>query len=192
MAGAAQHNVNQPASLLARVITAFRTPGVSFVAERSLGLTERRLIAYAFGATLFLTLGRVMAETVRPELALGPERMAWFAATILIGFSFGLLALYAIAAVIRIIARAFGGSSGWAETRLALFWSGLAAGPLIALAHIVGAMIEGRSLAAMLGGMVWAILFLPMLSAANGFSVWRVALVFGVLCAFLLALPNLG
>ncbi len=184
--------MNQPASLMARVITAFRTPGASFIAERSIGLTERRLIAYAFGATLFLTLGRVMAETVRPELAIGPERVPWFAATILIGFSFGLLALYAIAALIRILTRIFGGSSGWAETRLALFWSGLAAGPLIALANIVGAMVDGRSLAAMLGGAVWAILFLPMLAAANGFSVWRVALFVAVFCAILLTLPKLG
>ena len=122
--------MNARSSLASRVAGAFRAPGASYLAEKAPGLNERRLIAYGFGAALFLTLGRVMAETIRPELAAGAERVPWFAATILIGFSFGVLALYAIAALIRLVCRAFGGEGGWAETRLALFWSGLAAGPL--------------------------------------------------------------
>ena len=185
-------DLRQPASLASRVIGAWRRPGASFRREMAFGLDERRLIAFGFGATLFLTLGRIMAETVRPELAAGPDRTAWFAATVLIGFSFGLLALYAIAAVVRLICRAFGGAGGWAETRLALFWSGLAAGPAIALGHVLGAAIDGRSLAAFLGGACWAALFIPMLAAAQGFSPWRVTVFFTILCAFLLALPNLG
>lgn len=180
----------QPASLASRVVGAYRAPATSFDREKSFGLTERRLIAYAFGASLFLTLGRVMAETIRPELAVGADRTAWFAATILIGFSFGVLALYAIAALIRIICRVFGGAGGWAETRLALFWSGLATGPLIALGHVAGAAIDGRSLGAFTGGAVWAILFAPMLAAAHGFSTFRVGAFMAILCVIVLSIPK--
>lgn len=182
----------QHATLASRVAGAFRAPAASFEREKSFGLTERRLIAYAFGASLFLTLGRVMAESIRPELAIGPDRIAWFAATILIGFSFGVLALYGIAALIRLIARLFGGAGGWAETRLALFWSGLATGPLIAFGHAAGAMIDGRSLGAFVGGAIWAILFAPMLAAAHGFSAWKVGAFLAILCTLLLSLPKLG
>ena len=192
MVGASQRIVSQPASLATRIIGAYSRPRGSFHEERTSGLDERRLIAIGFGATLFLPLGRVMAESVRPELAVGPDRTAWFAATILIGFSFGLLALYAIAALIRLVCRAIGGGGGWAETRLALFWSGLAAGPFIAFGHVLGALIEGRSLAALLGGVCWAVLFIPMLAAAQGFSTGKVALFFAILCTILLAIPNLG
>ena len=184
--------MTQPATLASRIIDAWRGPGASFHREKAGGLEERRLIAFGFGAALFLTLGRVMAETVRPELAAEPDRTAWFAATILIGFSFGLLALYGMAAVIRVICRIFGGSGGWAETRLALFWSGLAAGPCIVIGHILGALIEGRSLAALLGGVFWAVLFTPMLAAAQGMSAIRIGSFLAVLCVILLALPNLG
>lgn len=180
------------ASLASRVVGAYRAPAASFHREASYGLTERRLVAYAFGASLFLTLGRVMAESIRPELAIGAERTPWFAATILIGFSFGVLALYGIAALIRIIARLFGGAGGWAETRLALFWSGLATGPLMAFGHVAGAAIDGRSLGAFIGGAIWAVLFAPMLAAAHGFSAWKVAAFLAILCVLLLSVPKLG
>ncbi len=173
----------QPATLASRVAGAFHAPAASYEREKSFGLTERRLIAYAFGASLFLTLGRVMAESIRPELAIGPDRTAWFAATILIGFSFGVLALYGIAALIRIICRVFGGAGGWAETRLALFWSGLATGPLMAIGHVAGAAIDGRSLGAFIGGAIWAALFAPMLAGAHEFSTWKVAAFLTTLCA---------
>jgi len=182
----------QPVSLVSRVVGAYRAPATSYDLEKSFGLTERRLIAYAFGASLFLTLGRIMAESIRPELAVGAERTAWFAATILIGFSFGILALYGMAALIRIISRLFGGQGGWAETRLTLFWSGLAAGPLIALGHVAGAIIDGSNLGAFIGGAMWAVLFAPMLAAAHGFSAWKVAAFLVLLCAVLLSIPKLG
>ena len=183
---------SQPTSLAGRMIGAWRRPGASFHLEKAYGLDERRLIAFGFGAALFLTLGRVMAETVRPELAAGPDRTAWFAATILIGFSFGLLALYGIAAAIRLTCRLFGGAGGWAETRLALFWSGFAAGPVIVLGHILGAFADGRSLAALIGGGVWAVLFIPMLAAAQGMSALRIGLFLAILCVILLSLPFWG
>ena len=174
------------------MLAAWRRPGASFHQEKVYGLDERRLIAYGFGATLFLTLGRVMAETVRPELAAGPDRTAWFAATVLIGFSFGLLGLYGMAAAVRLVCRLFGGTGGWAETRLALFWSGFAAGPVIVFGNIMGALIDGRSLAGLLGGVVWAALFVPMLAAAQGLSALRIGAFLAILCLILLYLPNLG
>lgn len=182
----------QPASLAARVAGAYRAPGTSFLTEKALGLSERRLIAIGFGATLFLTLGRVMAETIRPELAIGADRIPWFASTVLIGFSFVLLGLYGVAALVRIVCRIFGGRGGWAETRLALFWSGLAAGPLVVLGNALGAAIEGRSLAALIGGAIWAVMFVPMLAQAQGISVVKIGSFLVILCVILLSLPKLG
>ena len=192
MVGASQNLVSEPSSLVSRIAGAFRAPGASFLSEKAIGLTERRLIAYAFGAALFLTLARVMAETIRPELAIGADRIPWFAATVLSGFSFGVLGLYAVAALIRVVCRVFGGEGGWAETRLALFWSGLAAGPLIVIGHCIGAALDGRSLAGLIGGAIWAALFAPMLAKAHGFPPLRIAIFLAISFIIVLSLPVLG
>ncbi|MEM7267916.1 MAG: YIP1 family protein [Pseudomonadota bacterium] len=163
-------------SLTARAWAAWRNPAASWRAEAP-GATEGRLLAFAFGAALFLTLGRIGAEMIRPELAVGEERIAWFAATVFIGFSFGALSLYAVAAMIRIVSRLFGGEGGWRATRLALFWSGLAAGPVILIGYLIGAVIDGRALAGLCGAMLWGLIFAPMLAEAHGFSPRRVAIV---------------
>ena len=51
------------------------------------------------------------------------------------------LALYAIAALSHLIARALGGQGSWYSARLALFWSLLAASPLWLLNGLVAGFI---------------------------------------------------
>ena len=170
-------------SFTGRVAAAWTNPARSWRAEASRGLREGRLLALAFGATLFLTLGRVGAEIALPQIASGEARTAWIAATVFTGFSFGVLALYGVAALTRLVCRLFRGDGGWAESRLALFWSGLAAGPAAAALHIIGALAGFPAVGGGAASLVWAVLFAPMLAAAHGFAAWRVYAAFAVIAA---------
>jgi hypothetical protein len=171
--------------LAGRIAAAWTDPAGSWAAERGAG--EGRLGAFAFGAALFQTLARAAAETLAPSVA-AADRMAFFAATALIGLSFGVLALYVAAALIRVICRLLGGAGGWAEMRLALFWSGLAAGPALAALHALGAALGAPAAGALAGGAVWAILLAPMLAVAEGFARRRVYAVFAALAVISAAL----
>ena len=51
------------------------------------------------------------------------------------------LALYGLAAVTRLVARAFGGQGTYYSARIALFWSLLATTPLMLLQGLVGGLI---------------------------------------------------
>lgn len=170
------------------MIAAWRDPAASFVAEKEDAEGEPRVLAFAFGAAVFLTLGPVAAEAIRPALALGDERTPWFAARVFIGLSFLPLSLYAAAAALRLICRAFGGSGGWRDTRLALFWSALATGPAAATAHAFSAASGASSVGGALAGLLWIWLLAPMLARAHGFRPIAVFAAFGVLasCVFLL------
>ncbi|WP_340110500.1 hypothetical protein [Pikeienuella sp. HZG-20] len=166
--------------LTGRIAATWARPAASWRSEWREGAGEPRLLAYAFGACAFLTLGEMAAEAVRPVVAIGEMREAWFAARFFAGLSFFPLALYASAALMRIVARAAGGRGGWRETRLALFWSGLASGPFAAIVLVVGAAAGLGGLAHMAAGLMWVALLAPMLAAAHGF---RPARVFGVFLA---------
>ncbi|MEL7463665.1 MAG: hypothetical protein AAFN79_06340 [Pseudomonadota bacterium] len=175
-----------PRSLAGRIAYAWSAPAASWRAEWSGPPPESRLIALAFGAALFLTLGPVAAEAIRPTLALGEERAPWFAARLLIGFSFLPLALYLVAALFALICKVFRGAApgdggSWKACRLALFWSALASGPAAAVTYAVGAAINAPEAASLVAGVLWAGLLAPMLAAAQGFPLYRVAIVFAAL-----------
>lgn len=178
--------------LFGRIAAAWAAPGASWRAEWADGAGEPRLLAYAFGASAFLTVGAMAAEAIRPVLAVGEAREAWFAARLFAGLSFFPLALYASAALIRLAARAFGGVGGWRETRLALFWSGLVSGPLAALLLGFGAALGLGGAARVAAGLAWVSLLAPMLAAAHGFRAVRVVAAFAALAAAAFLLPLVG
>lgn len=179
--------------LTGRIARAWAAPAASWRAEWRSGIGEPRLLAYAMGASAFVTLGALAAEAIHPALALDEkQRQAWFAARLLAGLSFFPLALYGSAALIRLAARACGGVGGWRETRLALFWSGLASGPVAAIVLALGAMLGAGALSQPLAGLVWVLLLAPMLAAAHGFSRWAVLGVFLALAAASFALRMIG
>lgn len=176
-------------SLAARIGGAWADPAGSFRAETGAG--EPRLLAYAMGASACLALGDVAAEAIRPTLA-GEARDVWFASRIFAGLSFFPLALYASAALLRLLARAAGGSGGWRETRLALFWSGFVSGPAAALALAAGPALGQPEAARLAAGLLWVGLLAPMLAAAHGFSPLRVLLAFLGAAAAAFALARFG
>lgn len=179
-------------SLIGRMALAWRSPGESWREERASGRGEPQLLALAFGACAFLTLGEMAAEAIRPVMAVGDARTPWFASRFIAGFSFFPLALYASAALMALVAKGFRGGGDWSGTRLALFWSGFVSGPPAAAILAGGAAADLMEPARIAAGSLWAILLAPMLAAAQGFRSWRVFAVFLALAggAFLLPMSS--
>lgn len=190
MAGATGWRRHVSQGLPGRVIAALRDPAVSFHDESPTG--EPRLLAYAFGTSLMLTLARIGSELVAPGVTAGPDGAPWIAAQFLAGLSFLPLSLYGVAALLRVICRQFGGTGGWADTRLAFFWSGLVCGPIALVAHIVGTAGAGAGFGNAAAGLVWIWFLSPMLAAAHGFSRWTVLLGFVIVAACVFALSAFG
>ena len=177
----------QTGGLTGRILYGWRLPVDAIRAEVASNHGEPRLLAYAFGASVFLTLGPVVAEVLRPALTLGTDASAWFAARLLIGLSFLPLGLYVSAAFLRVVCLGFGGEGDWKAARLALFWSALVSGPLAVLAHIGGAVLGVSWLGGAVAGLFWAIWLAPALSVTMGFELRRAYVALGVL-----ALASLG
>lgn len=178
----------QAGGLTGRILYAWRVPVDAIRAEVASHHGEPRLMAYAFGASVFLTLGPVLAEVLRPSLTIGADASAWFAARLLIGLSFLPLGLYVSAAIVRVICRAFGGAGDWKVARLALFWSALVSGPLAALAHIAGAVLGVAWLGGAVAGLLWAVWLAPALAVTMGFDIRRTYIVLGMLALASLAM----
>lgn len=179
--------MSEGSGLTGRILYGWRAPLEAMRAEVAAQHGEPRLLAYAFGASVFLTLGPVLAEVIRPALAVGEDRSAWFAARLLIGLSFLPLGLYVSAAIVRLICIGFGGAGDWKAARLALFWSALVSGPLAVLAHVVGAAIGLSWFGGTVAGLLWALWLAPALSVTMGFEPRRAYVALGVL-----ALASLG
>ncbi|MEM7544427.1 MAG: hypothetical protein AAF367_02740 [Pseudomonadota bacterium] len=155
-------------------------------------MTEPRLLAYVFGLCIFLTFGRVGSEMIRPDATADLDRMGWLAAQVFAGFSFLPLALYGAAALIGLICRSVGGIGTYRDTRLAFFWSGLAAGPVALLAQLAATATASATLGSALSGLVWLVLLCPMLAAAHEFRLIRVGAALMSLVAIAFALRAFG
>lgn len=173
--------------LTGRILFGWRAPLEAMRAEVAARHGEPRLMAYAFGASVFLTLGPVLAEVIRPAMAVGDERSGWFAARLLIGLSFLPLGLYASAVVVRALCLIFGGVGDWAAARLALFWSALISGPLAVVAHVCGALTGLSWFGDTVAGLLWVFWLAPALAVTMGFETRRAYYVLGAL-----ALVSLG
>ena len=176
--------------LPARAVHAWMAPRASLIAERANG--EGRLLAYAFGAAFFLTLGPILAEAAAPTAQSAEDRTGWVAARLFTGLSFGVLALYGVAALLNLGARLFGGASDGVGARAALFWSGFASGPVAVLAHVGGAAAGASEWGGIAGGLLWCALLAPMTSAVYDFSRLRVATVFAAIAIAAFALKALA
>ena len=185
--------------LAPRIAYGWRAPGNSWRREWGAAPSEARLVAMAFGAAFFLTLGPVASEAIAPRLAAGDERLPWFAARLLIGLSFLPLALYVVAGLLGGLCRLFGGvppdgkgdgeGGIWRAARLALFWSGLVTGPIAVSVHIIAAFAGAATVGAYLAGLVWAAALTAMIAEAMSFAFWRVAIFAACVMSTALALP---
>lgn len=153
-------------SVAADIWESWRAPGRVVRRLLAQGRREDRALAFLMFACTLIFVSEWPSLIAAPsevpvEARLGGALLAWL----------GLmpLALYALAAVSHLAARALGGQGSHYGARLALFWALLAAAPLWLLAAAVGVAAPGPvALAAealALAALVW--LWLPGLLAAE-------------------------
>ncbi|MGF1657877.1 MAG: YIP1 family protein [Rubrimonas sp.] len=183
--------VARPQGLVDRIAGTFRDPRGGARIEID-AANEPRLLFYAVAASLFHVLGAVGVQILTPDPEAAADFDQWATTQVVIGTFFRPLGLYAAAALIGLVCRAFGGRGGWRDTRAAFFWSGLAAAPAglaltVAAAGAVamaGAPAWIGDLGGVAAGLVWAWLLGPGLAEAQGFrSGARVFAVFAALAA---------
>ncbi len=103
---------------------------------------EARLLAYVMGVSLALFLGRLPGLLYAPQGSLEGGLAAQVTATLVSLLFFLPLFLYGVSAIARIIARGFGGTGDWYESRLATFWGLLVAAPLQLSAALLANTLE--------------------------------------------------
>ncbi len=132
---------------------------------------EAVMLAFAMIAMFILFLARLPAALAMPRAAgLGPEAMvsAQFVSFVL----FAPLFLYGIAALIRMVFTAVGGSGNWYRARLATFWAVLVTAPLQGVAIL--ARHPALDVVAIAAGLwIWS----GCLAEAEGISQLRAAAV---------------
>lgn len=136
---------------------------------------ESRLLAYVMGVCLALFLGRLPALLYAPQGSLEGGLAAHVTMALVSILFFLPLFLYGVAALVRVVARAFGGTGGWYETRLATFWALLVAAPLQLTAALTSNALSlaGPStaglIASLAAGVAAAWIWAACLAEAHGF-----------------------
>lgn len=170
-----------PRGLLARVAAAWGGFRASTAREAAEGHGEPRLLAYAIGGCFVLWLARapeVLAADLARAAATGTAATppAMLLTTHLVSMLFFTpLMLYGVAALMRMILRAFGGTGGWRETRLAVFWSLVVAAPAFLVAGAAGSLLrlggapEAAPAAMTAAGLIWLWFWSAGLAEVHGF-----------------------
>lgn len=170
--------------IVAAMARGYRDPRAEMARQVDEGLTEARALAHLF---LACALGFVasLPQAVRKAQALGdvPDPLAGTVSAHLFGYIFvAPLMFYGLAAVVHLVARAFGGRGGFLGARSALFWAALLGAPIALALALVGVGVEvaggGRWLpwVAYLGfaGLAfWLWLLAASLAETEGFAATR-------------------
>jgi len=178
-----------PAALLPwRVLGAWADLRGAMRAELDRMPSEGQLLFYVMLSGLIWFFGRAavlswgpMAPVLSDEEFAG-RLAADFAAALL----FRTLAFYGLAALAGALARGFGGTGGWRDSRAAMFWAALVAAPAILAATLLSLLVTGISwqagpIASMLSAVAFAWAVSHCLAEAHGFaSAWRVLAVVAV------------
>jgi hypothetical protein len=124
----------------------------------ALGPREDRALAILMGGCLLVFISRWPALSRQAHL--DAVELNPLLAGALFGWIFlAPLLLYGLAALSHLIAKAFGGKGSWYGARLALFWSLLAATPLMLLNGLVAGFV-GPGPGLTLVGAIWCAVFL--------------------------------
>lgn len=154
----------------ADILESYASPGRVMRRKLAEGVHEDRALASLMAALALIFLGQwpglMRAARLDPSVPfdarVGGALMGLLFLAPLIG--------YALAALIRLVIRAMGGHASWFAARLALFWSLLAASPLMLVQGLVAGLIGPGPLLTGLGLLVLAAflwLFGGALSAAG-------------------------
>ena len=171
---------------------AWRDPRRAMADEMARGLSEPRALVQLLAACVLLFVASV-PNAMREARALSIDDPVSAAVT---AHLFGWVALapliaYGLAAVVHLVAKAFGARGSFLSARAALFWSAFAAAPVALGVALIGVAAEaaGQGGAGWLGGFrlaalgFWLWVFAASLAEAEGFrATVRVAAV--VVAAF--------
>ncbi|MFT6776032.1 MAG: hypothetical protein ACJA1L_003756 [Paracoccaceae bacterium] len=160
--------------MIPRALAAWGNMRGSMAAELAERPPEGRLLAYVM---ISLTVMWASSIPLTLQTAINQGEMG---ADVAIGMSFGLYLLvmplfyYGLAALLRLLARPFGGKAGFYEHRLALFWATLVVTPALILLNALALAVDLPLTIGALSALVTVLVAGHMLSQANGYaSVWR-------------------
>ncbi|OED46560.1 hypothetical protein ACH42_03765 [Endozoicomonas sp. (ex Bugula neritina AB1)] len=140
------------------IVATYKGPRRAFVRILAMGQREDRALMILMAGCLIAFIARWPALARQAHLT-GQELNMLLGGALLAWLFIAPLALYAIAAVTHIIAKALRGQGDWYGARIALFWSLLASSPLLLLNGLIEGFIgEGAGL--QMVGFVWFVVFL--------------------------------
>ncbi len=140
------------------IVATYKGPRKAFARILGAGQREDRALMILMAGCLIAFIARWPALARQAHLS-GEELNMLLGGTLLAWLFIAPLALYLIAALSHIIAKALRGQGDWYGARIALFWSLLASSPLLLLNGLIEGMIgEGPGL--QLVGFAWFIVFL--------------------------------
>ena len=147
-------------SVFGDILASYRAPGRVIRRKLADGVREDRALAMLMGALALMFLaewpGLVREARLDPTVPLEARMSGALMGLIFLAPLIG----YGIAALSHLIARQMGGQGSWFSARLALFWSMLAASPLMLAQGLVAGLIgPGATLNAIgivvLAGFLW-------------------------------------
>jgi len=143
------------------MVAAYRRP--SMIMERHLasGAGEERALIFLMASCVVFFIAQlpvISRNSHLNQVEMGPE----LGASVLAWLFIAPLAMYIVAAVLRILLRAVGCKAGWFHVRLAFFWSLLAGTPLVLLNGVTGGLIGSGIEQSIVGGL-WFAAFLWIL-----------------------------
>ena len=133
---------------------------------------EGRLLAFAMLSGFLFWLQSMAELWLDPATAFVPEAelLGRVSAGLVAAMFFRTLALYGVAAISRLLARAAGSAADWKEMRIAVFWSSLVAAPVGLFVTVVSGLANVQSgLAGAAGSLAFAIALSYSIAEAAGF-----------------------
>ncbi len=139
------------------IVATYRGPGRVMQRLLARGVREDLALAFLMAGCAIMFVAQLPRLSREAHLG-GQDLNMLMGASLLAWLFFAPLLLYTLAAFSHLVARAFGGRGDWFGARLALFWSMLAASPLVLLHGLVAGFI-GRGPALQGVGFVWFVVF---------------------------------
>ncbi len=165
--------------LVDRIAHAWADPRGAMAEEVAAGLSESRaLVHLVLACGLFFLASLPAALREAPALDIDDPVTGAVAAHLFAWAAVAPMAAYGLAALVHLVARAFGGRGGYLGARAALFWSGLVVAPAAVILALVGVGVQlafGRLLPWLgwldyAGLVLWLWVFSASLAVAEGFA----------------------
>ena len=143
------------------MVAAYRRPGKVMERHLMAGAGEERALIFLMASCVVFFIAQlpvISREAHLNQVEMGPG----LGASVLAWLFIAPLAMYIVAAVVRVFLRALGCKAGWFHVRLAFFWSLLAGTPLVLLNGLTEGLIGPGTEQLVVGG-AWFVSFLWIL-----------------------------